>query len=72
MTITIIEFISLLLSHAAAGIFSSDLRYEKRTVFIIWGIWAAMQIGLLLYTEYVLTNLMLQFFTGFVLALIGQ
>ena len=72
MTITIIEFIILLLSHAAAGIFSSDLRYEKRTVFIIWGIWAAMQIGLLLYTEYVLTNLMLQFFTGFVLALIGQ
>ena len=72
MTITIIEFIILLLSHAAAGIHSSDLKYSKRTVYVIWSIWVALQIGLLFYTEYVLTNWMLQFFTGFVLSLIGQ
>ena len=72
MTVSIIEFIILLLSHAAAGIYSSDLKYAKRTVYVIWGVWVAFQIGLLFYTEYVLTNLQVQFFTGFVLALIGQ
>lgn len=72
MTITIIEFIILLLSHAAVGIYSSNLKYGKRTVYIIWGTWVALQIGLLLYSEYVLTNWTLQFFIGFVLALVGQ
>ena len=72
MTITIIEFIILLLSHAAAGIYSSNLKYSKRMTYTIWGIWVMFQIGLLFYTEYVLTNWMLQFFTGFVLSLIGQ
>ena len=72
MTITIIGFLLLLFSHAAAGIYSSPLKYSKRTVYIIWGIWAAFQTGLLFYTEYVLTNLAAQFFTGFVLALVGQ
>ena len=72
MIITIIEFIILLLSHAAAGIYSSNLKYKKVTVYMIWGIWVALQIGLLFYTEYVLTDWNLQFFTGFVLAFIGQ
>ena len=69
---TIVEFIILLLSHAAVGIYSSDLKYGKRTVYIIWGVWTALQIGMLLYTEYVLTNWMLQFLMGFVFALVGQ
>ena len=72
MTITIIEFIVLLLSHAAAGIYSSNLKYSKRIVYSIWGVWVTLQIGLLFYSEYVLTSLPLQFFTGFVLALVGQ
>ena len=72
MTVTIIEFITLLLSHAAVGIYSSDLKYKNRTNYIVWGAWVAAQIGLLLYAEYVLTNRTLQFFTGFVLALVGQ
>ena len=72
MTITIIEFIILLLSHAAAGMFSSKLKFSNKTTYMIWGIWAAIQTGLLFYTEYVLTNLALQFFTGFVLSLVGQ
>ena len=72
MTTTIIEFIFLLLSHAAAGIYSSDLKYSKRTTYTIWGIWGMLQVGLLFYTEYVLTNWPLQFLTGFVLALVGQ
>ena len=72
MTITIIEFIILLISHAAAGIYSSDLKYSKNKVYTVWSIWMAFQIGLLLYTEFVLTNWTLQFVTGFVLALVGQ
>ena len=72
MTVSIIEFIILLLSHASAGIYSSDLKYKKRTVYMIWSVWMVLQIGLLFYTEYVLTNFMLQFFIGFVLALVGQ
>ena len=72
MTVTIIEFIFLLLSHAAAGIFSSDLKYSKKIVYTVWGVWVALQIGLLFYTEYVLTEWTDQFFMGFVLALVGQ
>ena len=72
MALTIIEFVILLLSHAAAGIYSSNLKYTKKTVYIIWGAWAALQTGLLFYAEYVLTNTALQFFIGFVLALVGQ
>lgn len=72
MTVTIIEFIALFLSHAAAGIYSSALKFRKRTVYIIWGVWIMLQIGLLIYTEYVLTDWAAQFFTGFILALVGQ
>lgn len=72
MTISIIEFIILLLSHATAGIYSSNLKYTKGTVYTIWGIWVAIQIGLLFYSEYVLTDWTLQFFTGFLLPLVGQ
>ena len=72
MTGTIIEFILLLVSHAAAGIFSSTLKYTKKTTYIIWGTWIALQTALLLYSELVLTNWTLQFFVGFILSLVGQ
>ena len=64
---TIIEFIVLLVSHAAAGIYSFTLRYSKKITYIIWGTWVAIQTALLLYTEFVLTNWALQFFVGFIL-----
>lgn len=72
MTVSIIEFIILSLSHAAVGIYSSDLKYSKKIVYIIWGAWVVFQTGLLFYTEYVLTDWAVKFFTGFVLTLIGQ
>ena len=68
----IIEFILLLVAHAAAGIFSSTLKYSKKTTHIIWGTWVVLQTALLFYTEFVLTNWALQFFFGFVLSLVGQ
>ena len=72
MTGTIIEFILLLIAHAAAGIHSSTLKYSKKITYIIWGLWVALQTSLLFFTEFVLTDLALQFFVGFLLSLIGQ
>ena len=72
MVITIIEFILLLIAHAAAGIYSANLKYSKKTTYIIWGAWIVLQTGLLVYTEFVFTNWVLQFFAGFILSLIGQ
>ena len=69
---TIIQFILLLIAHAAAGIYSSTLKYSKRFTYILWGIWVAIQTTLLFLTEFVLTNKVLQFLVGFVLSLIGQ
>lgn len=69
---TIVEFIILLIAHAAAGIYSSTLKYSKKTTYIIWGTWVAVQTALLFYTEFVLTNWALQFFVGFFLSLVGQ
>ena len=69
---TIIQFILLLIMHAAAGIYSSTLKYSKKTTYIIWGTWIVLQTALLFYTEFVLTNWALQFFVGFVLSLVGQ
>ncbi len=72
MTGTIIQFILLLIAHAAAGIYSSNLKYSKKTTYIIWGTWVVLQTALLFYTEFVLTNWAWQFFVGFVLSLVGQ
>ena len=69
---SIIQFILLLIAHAAAGIYSSTLKYSKKFTYVIWGLWISIQSMLLFYTEFVLTNEMLQFFVGFVLSLIGQ
>ena len=55
MTVTIIEFIFLLLSHVSAGIYTSDLKYSKKTTTIIWAVWVFFQIGLLFYTKFVNT-----------------
>ena len=69
---TIIEFILLLLSHMIAGIYSSTLKYSKKLTYFIWGTWVAIQSTLLFISEFVLTDVALKFFIGFVLSLIGQ
>ena len=72
MTGTIVEFVLLLIAHAAAGIYSSTLKYNKKITYIVWGTWVVLQTALLFFTEFVLTNWALQFFVGFVLSLVGQ
>ena len=72
MTGTIIELIFILVAHAAAGIYSSTLKYSKKTTYIIWGTWIVLQTALLFYTETSLANWPLQFFFGFIFPLVGQ
>ena len=72
MEATIIEFILVLISHAVAGIYSSTLKYSRKYTYTIWGIWIGIQSTLFYYTEFVLTNQVLQFLVGFVLSMVGQ
>lgn len=72
MASTIIEFILVHIAHAVLGIYSSTLKYNKKLIFIVWGSWVVLQSVLLCYTEFVLTDMPLQFFIGFILSLIGQ
>ena len=51
MELTIIEFVFALIAHAIAGIYSSTLKYTKKTTYIIWCIWVVLQSILLYYTE---------------------
>ena len=37
------ELFVILIAHAVSGIYSSNLKYSKKTTFIIWGIWLALQ-----------------------------
>ena len=69
---TIIELILILVAHAVAGIYSSTLKYSKKTTYIIWGAWIALQSALLFYTELFLPNWSFQFFFGFIFPLVGQ
>ena len=72
MIAIIFELILVLIAHALVGIYSSTLRYSKKHTYIIWGIWLVFQIGLLYYSEFMLTNKALKFFLGFGLAFVGQ
>ena len=69
---TIIELIFILVAHAAAGIYSSTLKYSKKTTYIIWGTWIVLQTALLFYTETSLASWLLQFFFGFIFPLVGE
>lgn len=72
MELAIIEFVFALIAHAIAGIYSSTLKYTKKTTYIIWSIWVVLQSILLYYTEFVMTNMAWKFFSGFILSIIGQ
>ena len=69
---TIIQSVLFLVAHAAAGIYSSTLKYSKKFTYIVWGVWIALQTVLMFLTEFVITNFALKFFTAFVLSLVGQ
>ena len=68
----LIEFVLLSLAHAAAGIYSSTLKYSKKVTYIIWGVWVVIQSSLLFCTEFVMSHVAMRFFVGFILSLISQ
>ena len=72
MTGIIVEFLLLLVAHAAVGIYSSPLRFSKKITYIIWGAWILLQCALLFVSEFVVTDLAFQFFVGFAMSLLGQ
>ena len=66
MSGTIIELILIYVAHAVAGIYSSTLKYTKKTTCIIWGAWIALQTALLVFVENFLNAWTPQFFFGFI------
>ena len=72
MSGTIIELILIFVAHAVAGIYSSTLKYTKKTTCIIWGAWIALQTALLVFAENFLNAWAPQFFFGFIFPLVSQ
>ena len=68
----ILKFITLLISHAVTGIYSSTLKYSKKITYIVWGVWIIIQTGLLLMSEFVVTDKTFQFLVGFISPFVGQ
>ena len=68
----IVELIILLVVHAAAGIYSSTLKFSRKTTCFIWTAWIILQSILLIYTELFLTDTTAKFFAGFIPPIISQ
>ena len=69
---TVFEILFLLVAHSVAGIYSSTLKYSKRVTWAVWGAWILAQGTLFVVSEWILTDVVLQFLLGFVAPLIGQ
>lgn len=72
MISTVLSFVILLITHAVAGVYSSALKYDKKTTYIVWGTWIAFQSALLFYAEFYVHSITVRFFLGFILTIIGQ
>lgn len=68
----IIEVVVLLAAHAAAGIYSSALKYSKTITYFIWSMWILFQSVLFWYAEVVITEKIIKFLAAFILPFIGQ
>ena len=67
-----IELLLILIVHAISGIYSTTLKYSKKTTFIIWGIWFALQGSVWCFGEFVIDDLALKFLLVFVSAFVFQ
>ena len=68
----ILEFVILLVAHAAVGSCSADLKYSKKVTYAIWGAWVVIQTGVLYFCEFMLPNPLLQMLMGFGVTMLGQ
>ena len=67
-----IELFIILIAHAVSGIYSSKLKYTKKTTTAIWGIWLILQGILWCFGEFVIKDIGLKFLTVFVSAFVLQ
>ena len=67
-----IELLLILIVHAISGIYSTALKYSKKTTFIIWGIWFALQGSVWCFGEFVIDDMALKFLLVFVSAFVFQ
>ena len=72
MILLAFEQLVVLVSHAISGIYSSDLKYSKKTTFLVWGIWVVFQGIIGCFSEFVTKDVGLKFFLGFVTAYVFQ
>ena len=68
----LIELLFVLVAHAISGIYSSNLKYSKKTTFVIWSIWLVLQGCLWCFGEFVINDIGMKFFSIFVSAFILQ
>ena len=68
----LIEQLVVLVAHAISGIYSTNLKYSKKTTFAIWGIWLVLQEALWCFGEFVATDIGIKFFSVFASAFIFQ
>ena len=66
------EQLVVLVAHAISGIYSSDLKYSKKTTFSVWGIWVVFQEIIWYFSEFVIKDIGMNFFLGFVTAYVFQ
>ena len=66
------EQLVVLVAHAISGIYSSDLKYSKKTTFSVWGIWVVFQEIIGCFSEFVIKDIGMKFFLGFVTAYVFQ
>ena len=66
------EQLVVLVAHAISGIYSSDLKYSKKTTFSVWGIWVVFQGIIGYFSEFVIKDIGMKFFLGFVTAYVFQ
>ena len=68
----LIELLFVLVAHAISGIYSSNLKYSKKTTFVIWSIWLVLQGCIWCFGEFVINDIGMKFFLIFISAFILQ
>lgn len=69
---TLVEFLIILIAHSICGIYSSTLKYSKKTTYFVWALWVIFQSNVLFIAEFIIKAESIKFFMAFVFALAGQ
>ena len=69
---SILEIIIFLVSHAVVGLYSSTLKFSKRSTKFVWVGWIFIQTTLMCCSEFLIKDLTVKFILGFFLPFLGQ